>query len=227
MATLLELANNVLLSVNERPLPNLNGLQGTQLKTCITYALNRTSQLNDWDFLSESRNANVWAGSIATLDTDVQRIKGVYWRVPLGGGASRRIAIPFMQTPEFLALAHNQSFDSTLSVGTYPSRYTTVGWNRFQFNPYPIDTIGQNAIEFDIIRFLQIPVNDNGVFTCPDFFIPLIQKLASAEYARNHLEDTSLANSFTMLWESEAQTLRDRHRATGNQRGFSFYNRRR
>jgi len=227
MATLLELANNVLLSVNERPLPNLNGLQGAQLKTCITYALNRTSQLTDWDFLMERRNANSWSGSVATLDTDVQRVKGVYWRIPLSGGASRRVAIPFMQTPEFLALEHNQPFDSTTAKGTYPTRYTTVGWDRFQFNPYPTDPAGQNQVEFDVVRYLTLPVNDNGSFTCPDFFIPLVQKLAAAEYARNHLEDTGLANSFTMLWESEAQTLRDRHRTTGNQRRFSLYNRRR
>jgi hypothetical protein len=226
MATLLEVANNVLLSTNERPLPNLNGLQGAQLKNCITYALNRTSQLNDWDFLHESRNASIWAGSVATLDTDVQRVKGIYWRVALSGGASKRITIPFMQLPEFLALPHNQSFDSTTSVGTYPARYTTVGWNRFQFNPYPTDTAGQNAVEFDIVRFLQMPTNDNGAFNCPEFFIPLITKLASAEYARVHLEDNAMASSFNIQWESEAQTLRDRHRATGNQRRFSMYNRR-
>lgn len=219
--TLLGLANTVLLSLNERPLQNLSGLQGAQLSNIIEQALIKVSQLSDWDFLNDTRTANIWQAGRAVLDTDVQRIKGVYYAPP-GTVTQRRLAVPFVSREHFYTQYDiGLTYSGSPATG-WPMAYTMDGWNVPVLHPYPSDVTNQQLVFFDVIRFVSMPTADNDVFDMPQFFIPLLTRRCSAEYALRHMEDAALASQFNQEFEVEAQALRDRHHRGGNQRNFNM-----
>lgn len=219
--TLIGLVNKVLLSMNERPLSNLNGIQGAQIRSIVEQSLVRVSQLNDWDFLEETRLASVWQAGRAILDTDVQRIKSVMY-TPSGAVDQRRYTVPFLCKEQFYRENNiGQTYSGTPASAT-PICYTMEGWNTPVLHPYPTDVVNQNLVFFSIIRILTIPQEENGFFQMPEFFIPLLTRRCSAEYALRHLEDAALAAQFNSEFEVEAQALRDRHHSGGNQQHFSM-----
>ena len=222
--TLLGLANNVLLSLNERPLRNLSGLAGQQLKIIIEQSLLRVSQLNDWDFLRSTRNAASWQASRAVLDGDVMLVKRVWFQN--GTTTQSRVIVPFLDKDEFYSTSYGQSYNSA-NLGTMPTKCTVEDWNVIALNPYPTDVQSQQTIWFDVVRYVELPASENETFQMPQFFIPLLTRRCCAEYALRHLEDAQLAGQFNQEFEVEGQALRDRHNSGQNAQLFTMLRRRR
>ena len=199
--TYLEVANAVLLNMNERTVPALTGMLGTQLKNTIRSALNALADSSNWIWLDDTVNASSWSGSHAILDTNVSRVRAVSW-----SGGIAYIPVDFVD---------RQQFDYRQIVAysnvARPLRWTYVDQNIIALNPYPTTSDEQAKIWFYVQRNLSLPTSESGVFGMPEQFVELLILGATAMYALRHNEDSAMANAFNVEYQDKLTVYRNRH----------------
>lgn len=204
--TLLSVANEVLLNVNERPKYNLNNTLGNRVKACVSDAVVEVCSLNDWSWSISLIPALSWGDDTATLPDNVQRVLNVYWITPLGN----KCRLSYVSPTEF-NLIHRVGYSTVLNVGSY-ARFWTAGdgYNQVRAMPYPTDGVTQASIQFQVVSWVAAPTLDSGLFSMPDEFVSLVTKRATALFCTRHLGDPSLGAHFNTEYEALAQRLRDR-----------------
>jgi hypothetical protein len=214
--TLLDAANQVLLSLNERPLPNLSTVLGQQVRACLSMALQTLMEEADWTWLQTQSGALSWDSiGTATIPDNVQRIKLVQHKQQDGSWER----IPFMTADDFDELVP-RSYEGASLI--YPEYYTLEGWNRVRVNPYPIDPANQIKIRFKYIRKIDLPSVESETFDCPEHFIQTLILRAAQEFATRHSEDSALTQMFAATYSQSVEALRSRHRQ-GQTSGYNMF----
>jgi hypothetical protein len=214
--TLLEAANQVLLSINERPLSNLSTVLGQQVRSCLAVALQTLMEESDWTWLETQSGALSWDSiGTATLPDNVQRIKLV--QVRQQDNSWERV--PFLMSDDFDELV---PVPYAGSQNIYPEWYTLEGWNRVRVNPYPTDVTNQAKIRFKYLRKIDLPTLEQGTFECPEHFIQTLILRASQEFALRHSEDSNLTQMFASSYNQSVEALRSRHRQ-GQTNRYNMY----
>lgn len=214
--TLLDAANQVLLSLNERPLPNLSTVLGQQVRSCLSVALQTLMEEADWTWLQTQSGALSWDSiGTATLPDNVQRVKLV--QVKQQDGSWERV--PFLPADDFDELVPH-SYSGTQLI--FPEYYTLEGWNRVRVNPYPTDVANQAKIRFKYIRKIDLPSIEQGTFDCPEHFIQTLILRAAQEFATRHSEDSTLTQLFASTYNQSVEALRSRHRQ-GQTNGYNMF----
>ena len=204
--TKLDIANQILLNVNERPVKSLTGALGIRLNTSIRSAVNELNTLNDWSWLRQESSALSWTNEYAQLPT-FQRIVDVKW-LP-DDGFNRRIPLEFIT---------QDTFDNMRKVGydhNQPARprYYTIGADKqVGVAPFPTVQTEKDKILFYYIGWTGIPEADSENFAIPEDYMEMVLMRASALFALTHLGDSGLAGTFSQAFEALAQRLRDRDR---------------
>jgi len=215
--TLLQAANTVLLTINERPLPNLSTVLGQQVRACLSSALQRLVEESNWTWLESTQGAVSWNSvGQATLADDIQRVRLVqYQRVD---GSWDRLR--FLDADSFDELQDEPYLVTQTTY--YPNWYTLDDWNLVRVSPYPTNVIDQAKIRFKVIRRISLPTVESAVLDCPEQFIEALIKKAAQEFAIRHAEDPALSQMFGQGYEQEVQSLRNRHRP-GQTNSYSMY----
>ena len=205
--TKLEVVNQVLLNVNERPLNSISGALGIRIESAIREALYEVDTLNDWSWLRRDIQTQTWNNEFADLGVSFQRIVDVKWMPD--DGYRRRIPLHFLTLDEFDYI-WKSSYDST---SPQRPRWWTIGRDKqIGVTPYPTDNTERNKIIFDVITFTGIPANDTSTFNMPEEYLELVVIRASSIFALTHLGDTATSGTFAQAYEAHAQRLRDRDR---------------
>lgn len=219
--TKLDVANQVLLNVNERPLNNIQGSPfGIRLEYALNQALNEIDTLNDWSWLYRTTTSLTWTNEFANLEP-FQRILDVRW-LPTNGNL-RRMSLNYLPRDQFDWM-EKTSYDSN-----NPQRpvWWTIGDDKsIGVNPYPTDTLERVKIEFRYVGFTTLPANDQGTWPMPEEYLNLVVMRASAIFALTHLADANTAGTFSQAFEAQAQRLRDRDRTIPSE-GVSMFKPRR
>lgn len=203
--TKLQVANDVLLKINERPRNSLQGALGDRINNALRTAVNEVNTLNDWSWLRREVQAQSWANEVATL-RPFQRLQAVKWQEQ---NFRRRWPLQYVdpQTFDFLA---KDSYDS--NNPQRPLWYTILRDKEVGIAPYPTDAAERGRILFDIIIFTGIPSNDSSTFDIPEEYLELVTYRAAAILAQEHIGSLEMAGTFNQSFEALAQRLRDRDR---------------
>lgn len=208
-STLLDVCNAALGNVNEPTITTLNTQRGLQLKSAVRTALMQMSQDNDWIWLSDTINFASWTGNIATLPSNVSRIRGVSW---LGTSTGGYVPITCTTIQEF-----DQRPLVTSTTNARPLQWALYDHNRVKFNPYPTSTADKAKIFAYVQYILSIPTSDNGVFTMPEECVELLKLLVSGLYAARHMEDVALTQLYMQEYAASLQSMRSRHQMVPSQ----------
>ena len=201
----LDIANEMLINVNERPRTTLSGAIGDRINSALRQAITDLYTLNDWSWLRQTGKASKWVDEEAHFPV-FQRLLAVKWKEQKN---KRRHTLKF--------LSHDV-FDEQPKVGydsSQPQRprfYTILDNYKIGVTPYPTDTIEQSRIEFDFIGFIYVPTQEGGKFSIPEEYLDLLLHRATAVFALTHLSDYQLAGTFNQSYESLAQRMRDKDR---------------
>jgi hypothetical protein len=201
----LDIANEMLINVNERPRTTLSGAIGDRINSALRQAITDINTLNDWSWLRETNTANKWVNEEAQLPV-FQRILAVKWREQKN---RRRHPLKFLSHDVFdeqPKTAYNSSQPQR------PRFYTVLGDYKIAVTPYPTDTTEQARVEFDFITFVDVPDKESGKFSIPEEYLDLLLHRATAVFALTHLSDYQLAGTFNQGYESLAQRMRDKDR---------------
>jgi len=204
--TKLQLANDVLLNINERPRNNLQGAFGDRINNAIRSAVNEVNTLNDWSWLRRQQTATSWQDEVAQLPV-FQRLFSVKWKE--NSGFKRKRPLKYVSRDVFDDMPKD-SYDS--NNPQRPRWFTILDDKTVGVAPYPTDSAERARILFDFVRFTGIPSQDNGTFEIPEEYMQLVEYRTSAILAQNHLGDLQLAGTFSQQFEALAQRLRDRDR---------------
>lgn len=205
--TKLDVANQVLLNVNERPLKSISGALGIRIESAIREAIYEIDTLNDWSWLRKEYKTLNWQSEFADLNVSFQRIIDVKWQPPNGNG--RKIALQFIPLDEF-DYVYKVSYNSN---NPQRPRWWTIGRDKnIGVAPYPTDQTEQERLTFDVVGFTGIPSSDSATFNMPEEYLELVVIRASAIFALTHLGDTATAGTFSQSFEAHVQRLRDRDR---------------
>lgn len=199
-STLLEVCNDVLLGVNERPLANLSSTIGLQVKAAVRQALRTICLDGTWNWLEDRVNASSWTGNTATLPTTVVRVHDVSILQ-----SNRYLTIPYVQTRNEFEENVVYSYSDTT---TRPFAWYADEPNIIRVNPYPTTVAAQNLIFFNVINYTDIPSGDSGLFAIPETFIPALTVRAKAEFSLSRSEDLNLFSTYMGLYEKELTQLR-------------------
>lgn len=202
--TLLEVANAVLLNVNERQVSTLVNNQGQQLKNAISATLRKISNESNWPWL-EDIITGTWTGNLVTLPTTVASIKGVYWT-----GTSARALLVGWLSRELFSRYQLTSYAS----GGRPLWWTMEDYNSFRVNPYPTVGSEQDKVTAFVYSNLALPSTDSSVFSIPEHFIDVLILGATALYAARHMEDDKLYQLFMTEYQMGMNIMRSRHYST-------------
>ena len=201
-STLLDVANAVLLNMNERTVAALSGQLGLQLKNTIESALNELADASNWNFLGTVVNSTSWSGGRATMPSNTSRVRGVSWSNTTSGS-----------TP--ITFVERQAFDQ-IPLRTYassgrPNRWTFADDNVVLLNPYPTTPIEQSYVWFYIQEVLNLPTSDNSFFDIPQQYIQLLISCATSMYALRHNDDIGNAAAFRAEYEMKLKAFQLRH----------------
>lgn len=202
--TLLQVANAILLNVNERPIATLVNNQGEQLKNVIRTTLRKISHDNKWPWL-EATVAGTWSGNLVTLPSNTSRIIGVFWQSTV----SRALPLRWIHKDNFNAY----QLDS-YSSGGRPIWWTMEDFNSYRVNPYPTTAPEQAFITANVYNTLELPLTDTGVFAMPEEFIDLLILGGTALYANRHMEDDKLYQTFMTEYLSGMNIMRSQNYST-------------
>jgi hypothetical protein len=145
---------------------------------------------------------------IATIE-NMQRLKSVYYREQYSDYQLRYEPYGAMRR-------------RSLYVGK-PHTYSVIDESQVAVLPYPNTVDTQNAVLFDVVLWVDLPINDGDSFAyLPVAFVDLLIKRASGMLATQHNNDLSLAQVFNTEFEALAQRLRDRYRNTPSD-GLNMY----
>lgn len=205
LTTVLQAANAVLLSINERPLPNLSSVVGQQVRNALASAQQVMSEESDWTWLTQDRPALSWTGHVANLGEDIARIKLVQYQQTDGTWEP----VPYVTAETFDEWVLLPS--STLQTRDC-ERYTLQGWNSVLLNPYPADELTRARLRFRVQRTTVLPESELATLDMPEQFVQALIKRASQEFALRHSEDVQLSSAFANEYLSEVDTLKQRHR---------------
>jgi hypothetical protein len=215
--TLLQAANTVLLSINERPLSNLSTVVGQQVRACLSSAMQTLMEESNWTWLESTTGALSWdSNGRATLDESIQRVRLVQYREKDLSWDRLR----YLDADSFDELAPEPF--TAAQTGSRPCYYTLDDWNQVRLSPYPTDPLDQAKVRFKVIRKVVLPAVESDVLECPEHFIQALIKKAAQEFALRHAEDTGLSQMFGQGYEQEVQSLRNRHRP-GQTNSYSMY----
>lgn len=215
MTTVIEAANAVLLSINERPLPNLSSLVGQQVRNALKSAVQVMNEESDWPWLLQDRPAINWSLDSAFVGDDVNRIKLVQYRAFDGTWES----VPYVDRDTYDEWPLEAS--TTLQIRD-PDRYTTSGYSTVLVNAYPTDDTQKARFRFRILRNAVLPTSELEALDMPEQFVQALIKRACQEFALRHAEDAQISQMFQAEYQNEIDVLKQRHRI-GSVNNYSMY----
>lgn len=186
--TLIQVANEALRAIGERPIPRLSGPTGDRCKDAIRQALVDLEVAYQWEWLHATVPAVSWNLETATL-IDVSSVLDVKVGDTVKG--FRVLAWRDKTSFDCNPLQAYQGTTDEARTWTMPT-YTEV-----QVNPYPTDSVSQLRIVFYVVRTLTMPALESDVFqVIPERFIPLLVKKVSSHLAARLLDDQQAQQSF-------------------------------
>lgn len=202
-STLLQVANAVLLAVNEREVAALNTQQGQQLKNCIRMTVKQLQEESDWPWLTAQLNGT-WTGNLVTF-SNTSRIKSVFWQNVVGS-TSHNIYIRAVDRLTFDGIAL-----SSYSSAGRPRYWCIEEHNSIRVVPYPTVLVEQNKIFANVSLTIPMPVGDNDTFNIPETYMELVKLLATGLYALQHLDDKETYGIYLGLYQQHLSSYRSRH----------------
>lgn len=204
-STLLTVCNRILLNCNERTISDTSStLIGQQVRECVRSALISLCKFGEWTWTNDRVTASSWSAQVATLGTDVHRIKAVSWQ----NADVDSILIP-------IKFATRGVFDQyvleayTDDVGK-PRYWTLIDYNVVHVNPYPNNAEQRAKIFFYVNRWYTIPSTDAGTFSIPEEFISMLVLNATAHFIKRHMDDPNISRSFEDEYIAELTQARAR-----------------
>lgn len=204
-STLLQVANDVLLGIGERPLINFGSNLGLKVKSVVNTAFYDVIELDDWSWLIDKRNADGWDGNKAIINNRRRLYKVEHRPSPTEAFKS----IPYFIPPIF----DKYPITGYSDTNTYPLKYTIGSELSVALNPYPVTTDEQVKIWFTAVDAPIPPSTVGGLFPMPERFVELLKKRALYYMAIRHLDDMQLARAFNDEYEVNARRLRDTERS--------------
>lgn len=194
ITNLLQVVQQVLRNIGERPVVNLNVPRTNVIqKTVDTIkdGLREVEMMSDWTWMREQVRATTWVNQAATVP-NILRLYGVHYNPP--APALTQLSYPIPQ----ISLEHFQTYTSTPLTNTwnYPQYFAYLNADTYFFNPYPLTPAQQNAIVFTVQRETLMPTLETGTFGMPERYITLLINHVCYMMAVRHLDSTSTAAAF-------------------------------
>ena len=217
----LDIANDALVMINERPLKSLQGALGIRVNSAIRQALFEIDTMQDWSWLRREQNAFTWTNEFASVSEAFQRVVDVKWEPSNGNG--RRIPLRFLPKDEFDYI-EKVAYDSNNQQR--PHFYTISKDKEIGITPYPTDFTEQSKIYFYFIGWTPLPPSETSFFNMPEEFLELVTVRSAAILALTHLGDSGMSGTLAQSYEAQVQRLRDRDRGVPTEGNNMFRPRR-
>lgn len=201
--TMLEVANQVLLSIGERTISAFGTPVGLKVRFAIQSAIRDLQNFHDFSWTKSRILATSWSGNRATLDRTVR-----VFNVRASGSSSGTFS-PLINVPwdDFDGMFSSSSAEGIPEYWAWDGESTVVVY------PTPTEDV-QDLVYFYVSQVMTQPILPSDVLPIPERHLNLVLDRATYYMALTHLDDKTLAKLYEDAWRKEVIQVKNRETST-------------